>query len=89
MKIGDIVTKALTEKLEHGEIPGFVAYVPSPEDKAVIEELEQENRQRYLKIEAAFNSRLAHECDQYFRIGFAAGLQLAAETFNGLANTKE
>ncbi len=89
MKIVDIVTKVLTDELEQGKIPGFVAYVPSPEDKAVIEELKQEDKKRYLKIESAFNLQSAHECDQYFRAGFAAGLQLAAETFNGLASAKE
>jgi hypothetical protein len=89
MKIVDIITNALTDELGCGNIPGFVAYVPSPENEAVLKELEQEDKQRYLKVEAAFRSETSHECNQHFRAGFAAGLQLAAETFNGLASTRE
>lgn len=85
MKIVDIVTNALVGELEQGNIPGFIPYVATPEEEAVLKELDQEGRQRYLKIEDAFHARAAHDCDQYFRAGFAAGLRLAAETFGGVA----
>lgn len=89
MKIIDIITPALADEFNCGNLAGIEPYVPTAEDVAVLKALEEEDKGRYLAIEAAFSAEAGHFQDQYFRVGFAAGLRLAAETFNGLAEMKE
>lgn len=88
MKIIDIVADELSYLVAKGDIPGVTGYEDKPEDAAVLNALKEEDKKRYMAIESAFNARAGHYEDQFFKAGLALGLQLAAETFNGLAETK-